>query len=288
MIAHVAAEGENSGRVVLRLGSSERLSDVALEAAICVARAFQSGVESLFVEDSQLFDLAGFSFAREIGLSGRRSRALSEVEMQRDLEGVAAQFHRKVRDLARAFEVPLRTRVVRDDPVHALAAACAESGPWNVVTLAEPFTGGQMAGIGDLFRSVQGTTGIVVAGPNACRTTGPVVAVVEDTERAVPMLRTAERIASATGAEAGLLIVEDGSERLAFLEGQVQLALEGNGAHRLDAADMAVNDAVSVANMLRRYGAGFMIVQFGGRLVCDMDALSGLTGTLEGPVLLVR
>jgi hypothetical protein len=261
---------------------------VALEAAICVARAFQSGVESLFIEDSQLFDMARFSFAREIGLSGRSSRALSADDMQRDIEGVAAHFHRKMRDIARAFEVPLRTRVVRDDPVRALAAACAESGPWNVVTLAEPFAGSQISGIGELFRSVHGTTGIVVAGPNARRTTGRVVAVVEDTERAIPMLRAAERIASATGGEACLLIVEDGRERLEWLEGQVRLALASNGAQRLDAADLSVNDAVSIANMLRREGAGFVIVQFGGRLACDIDTLSGLTGTLEGPVFLVR
>jgi hypothetical protein len=51
---------------------------------------------------------------------------------------------------------------------------------------------------------------------------------------------------------------------------------------------MSVNDTVSVANRLRRDGAGFVIVQFGGRLACDIDALSGLTATLEGPVFLVR
>ena len=50
MIAHVAEAGEDRGRVVLRLGSSGRLSDIALEAAMRVAQAFQSEIESVFVE----------------------------------------------------------------------------------------------------------------------------------------------------------------------------------------------------------------------------------------------
>ena len=288
MIAHVAEEGEDRGRVVLRLGSSERPSDIALEAAVCVARAFQSGVESLFIEDSQLFDFARFPFAREIAFSGRSSRALSAVDIQRDMEGVAAHFHRKVREIARAFEVPLRARVVRDDPLQALAAACAESGPWNVVTLAEPFAGAQMAGIAELFGAVQGTTGIVVAGPNARRTTGRVVAIVEETERAIPMLRAAERLASATGGEPQLLLVEDGAERLAWLEGQVRLALGNNGAQLLNVADISVNSGAAIADMLRREGAGFVIVQFGGRLAYDSAALAPLAANLEGPLFLVR
>ena len=43
--------------------------------------------------------------------------------------------------LARRGEVPLRSRVMRDEPLRALSIACAESGPWNVVALAEPFDG---------------------------------------------------------------------------------------------------------------------------------------------------
>ena len=58
MIAHVAAAGEDKGRVVLRLGAGVPASDIALEAAVAVARAFQSEIESLFIEDRQLFELA--------------------------------------------------------------------------------------------------------------------------------------------------------------------------------------------------------------------------------------
>ena len=69
MIAHVAQSGEDRGRVVLHLRSSHP-STMAVEAALRVARAFGSDLESLFVEDEQLFDCAAYSFAREVSLSG--------------------------------------------------------------------------------------------------------------------------------------------------------------------------------------------------------------------------
>ena len=70
MIAHVASSGEDSGRVVLQLGSRTP-SAVALSAAIIIAQAFQSEIESLFVENEQLLDCTSFSFVREVSLTGR-------------------------------------------------------------------------------------------------------------------------------------------------------------------------------------------------------------------------
>src|SRR5690349_23094669 len=79
MIAHVAETGENQGRVVLQLGSVHP-SAIALEAAVRIAQAFQSEIESVFVEDEQLFDCAAYNFVREVSLSGRHSRAVSAAD----------------------------------------------------------------------------------------------------------------------------------------------------------------------------------------------------------------
>ena len=288
MIAHVAEAGEDRGRVVFRLGSSGRLSDIALEAAVRVAQAFQSEIESLFIEDRQLFDLASFPFAREISLSGRGSRALSPDDITREMRLLASALQRKVLHMARSCEVPVRARIVRDDPLQALASACTESGPWNVVALGEPFGGGQMPVLAELFSAVQGTTGIILAGPEARHTSGPVVAVIEDLERVPPMLRAVERLASVTGGEPSLLIIEEGAERLAWMEGQVRLALANSAAIKLDSLDMAGRDAAAIADMLRRAGAGFVIAHFGGRLASGEDNLVPLAAMLEGALFLVR
>ena len=144
MIAHVAETGENRGRVVLQLGSAHP-SAIALEAAVRIARAFQSEIESVFVEDEQLFDCAAYGFVREVSLTGRVSRAVSAAGMTQDLRLAAQGARRQLEALARLAEVPLRSRVVRDEPLRALSIACAETGPWNVVALAEPFAGGNAA-----------------------------------------------------------------------------------------------------------------------------------------------
>ncbi|HVH16950.1 MAG TPA: hypothetical protein VNF72_01505, partial [Myxococcota bacterium] len=116
MIAHVARSGEDRGRDVLQLGSVNP-SAAALEAAVRVARAFQSEIESLFVEDAQLFDCAAYTFVREVSLTGRQRRVMSPAGMTRDLRHAAQAARRQLEALARRAEVPLRSRVVRDEPL---------------------------------------------------------------------------------------------------------------------------------------------------------------------------
>ena len=141
MIAHVAQSGEDRGRVVLQLRSA-RPSTIALEAAVRIAQAFQSEIESLFVEDEQLIDCTGFAFVREVSLSGRERRAMSAERLAQDLSLAAKGARRQIATLARRAEVPLRSRTVRDEPLRALSIACAQTGPWNVVALGEPVTTG--------------------------------------------------------------------------------------------------------------------------------------------------
>jgi hypothetical protein len=51
MIAHVAEAGENRGRVVLHIGAGRQVADIAIDAALRVALAYQSEIETLVVED---------------------------------------------------------------------------------------------------------------------------------------------------------------------------------------------------------------------------------------------
>lgn len=288
MIAHVAEAGEERGRVVLRLAASGRLSDIALEAAVRVAEAFQSEIESLFVEDRQLLDMAAFPGAREIALSGRSSRSLAALEILREMRFVASALQRRVAAAARACDIAVHARAVRDDPVRALMLTCAECGPWNVVTLGEPFTATSPGMLVELFESVLDTTGIVLAGPGAVRTTGPVIAVIEETERVPAMLRTAQRLAAVSASETRLLVVESDGGRLQWLEGQVRLALGRNGDVPLDMANLAVDDMRTLAERLRRLGAGFVMARFGGRFAPTERDVGTLSAWLEGPLFLVR
>lgn len=287
MITHVAQAGEDRGRVVLWLGSSGEPQETAVEAALRIAQAYESEVESIFIEDSQLYDLAALPFAREISLSGR-TRALSPDVLAREMRAQSSLTQRRVMTLALAADVRTQTRVMREEPVLALAKACAENGPWNVVTIAAPYQRGDAANLAELFQSVQATTGFVVAGPNARRTSGPVIAIVEELERVVPMLRAAERLASATGGEVRLWLADNDKDRLEWMEGQTRLILANTPEIGLETIDMFHHSAHDVAQMLRREGAGFVLARFGGLFTPEEADAAPIAEVLEGPLFLVR
>ena len=286
MIAHVAETGEDRGRVVLQFSTAPP-STVALEAAVRIARAFGSEIETLFVEDEQLFDCAAYGFVREVSLTGRQRRVMSAAGMKRDLQLAARGARRQIEALARRAEVPLRSRVVRDEPLRALSIACAERGPWNVVALAEPFTGNGLL-LRQLLLEIAGTTGLVMVGPRAQAVTGPAVAVVEDIQRLPDMLRTAERLAALDTSLVVLLLVASEEERLHRMDGEARLVVEGREDVRIEAAAVTRGDARVITEALRRLRSGFVICQFGGLLVPDEGDLRPLAAVLECPLFVVR
>ncbi|HRD75886.1 MAG TPA: hypothetical protein PK264_08105, partial [Hyphomicrobiaceae bacterium] len=273
----------------------ETPSEVALDAAMRVARAFESEVESLFIENAQLYQLASYSFAREISLSGRQTRSLSEASISQQLKLAAHAVQRRIEALARIAEVPFSHRIVRDEPVPALARACSERGPWNVVALAEPFSPANAQELRHLFEEVTGTTGLVIVGPSARRTTGPVVAVVEDLDHVEPMLRAAERLATITTAVGRAMaepvtLVVVGEDRSArdWLEGQVRLMIARRDDVRLSLPEETRGVADVIAEEIRRLGAGFVVSQFGGHVVPAGGDLRHLAIALECPLFLMR
>jgi hypothetical protein len=288
MIAHVASAGEDRGRVVLRLSPSAHPSEIAMEAAVRVAQAFQSEIESLFVEESQLLDLARYPFAREISLCGRHSRPLSAESVAQDMRVVASALMRRVEAIARRAEVPVRGRSVRGESVHVLATACAECGPWNVVALAEPFTPYHSPALREMFDAVHGTTGIVIVGPKARRTQGPVIAAIEDVERLPGMLHAAERLAGVLGSGIQVLILGDSVERAELMDAQARLALAAQPDVRISTVALHRGAPAAAAEILRRMAGGFVIAQFGGLVVPEDDDLKPLAASLECPLFLVR
>ena len=287
MIAHVAEAAEARGRVVLQLRTVNP-NEVAIEAAVRVAQAFQSGIEALFVEDMQVFDLASFPFAREISLTGRRKRAISSSEIEQEFRLAFASLQRRIEAMAKSAEVPIRQRIVRDDPITALAATCAECGPWNVVALAEPFGTMSSESLRRLFDAVADATGLVLVGPKARRTTGPVIVAVEDVDRLPSMIRAGERLASVTGGPIVILPIADDDERVRWMEAQARLLLGERTDAQIMAAGSARGATEVVAETLRRLHGGFVVSQFGGLVVPADRDLKALAAALECPLLLVR
>lgn len=288
MIAHVAEAGEGRGRVVLHVTAAAP-SPVAIEAAIRVARAFQSEIESLFVEDATLLDIAALPFTCEISLSGRARREFSPEGLARQMRASAAAIARRLTELARLAEVPLHVTVVRSEPVAALAQACAARGPWNVVALAEPLGRLNGAALARLFASVPGTTGLILVGPMAKRSDGPIVAIVEDIADFEPILRTARRLRAETDElKLRLLLVSDSDEEAQTMDAQARLAVGEDDTIEIVRARVEPNEPGVAAELIRRLSAGFIVGRFGGLIVPREGDFRHLAAVLECPLFLMR
>jgi len=284
---HVAEAGEARGRVVLQLCSSQA-NPIAIEAAIWLARAFQSEIESLYVENQDLIELASYPFAREISLTGRQKRALSCEDMERHFRFASAAFHTDIQTRARAAEVQVKVRVVRDEPVRALRMLCAEVGPWNAVALAEPFTSPQCPSLKQLLATVHDATGLLIVGPRARRTSGPIAIALEQAESLTAMLAAADRMAAVQEAEIQVCPIAAQRSGIAEIEAAARLVLADRPNARMAASTLALGAEAAVAEALRRLQPGLVVGQFGGLLVPVEGDLRPLADSLECPLLLMR
>lgn len=286
MIAHVAEAGEDRGRVVLRLGPTARHSDIAVSAAMRVAAAYGSELESLFVEDQQLFDVVQFPFVHEIVAASAATRALAPDLLSCEIRATASLVQRQVAALAATAGVRVKASIVRDDPVRALSQACSASGPWNVIVLGQALASDDVGALARLFDAVADATGFVVAGENASAGAGPVVVVVEDLARLPPMLRAAQKLAAPGGGRIDLVFVADDADYASWMESQARLAVGDSPLVSIIAAD-ALGGTGWAALRLARLQPSFVIAAFGG-LFIHPDESNGSFAHVRCPLFLVR
>lgn len=290
-MAHVAAAEEDRGRVVLRLGSP-RPHRIAVEAALRVAHAYRASLESVFIEDQRLLDLSAHEQAHELSLCGRDRRALSTASFLRQFAFAAREAERRIAAMARIAEIPYAARTLRDTPSHALGRACAEKGPWNVVALADPFAARDREPLLQLMTEVEGVTGYVLVAPSVQRTSGPIIAVVEDVSRLMQLLRIADRLAAGTREAVIVLIAPSTRGDMSgagpgSLEESVRLAL----AERPDVLICMVEtygDPDAMAEVLRRMRGGFIVGEAGRTLLASDCSWQALAQTLECPLFIAR
>lgn len=285
---HIAEAGEAKGRVVVHLSSSAA-HPIAIEAAVWLARAFQSEIEGLYVENEELVHMASYPFAQEVSLTGRITRSISTQEIERQFRAASAAFHTEIAKKARAAEVPVHPpRVMRDEPVNALTVVCSACGPWNAVALAEPFTSPACPSIKQLLDSVRDATGLIVVGPNARRTQGPVVIALEHAELLPAMLAAAERLSSVSDCALVVCLVANDEMGLVELDNATRLVLEDRPHVRIAGSIATFGAEAAAAEALRRLQPGLIVARFGGALVPSSGDLGPLAECLECPLLLLR
>lgn len=286
-VVHVAEAGENSGRVVLRLASPTP-HRVAVEAALRIARAYQSELESLYIEDQQLIDVCSHGGVQEVSLCGRETRTLSSVTTVRQFAWAARRAERHIASMARLAHIPYRARTMRDEALHALNRACAESGPWNIVAIADPVRPGDRREIIRLIADLSGATAVVLVGPRATRAHGPIVVVLEEAERLMAMVRAAERLAADQGDAIVLLQAPASGRDAQAMDEIVRHALAGHDGIRHARAARSFGHSGALAETVRRLQPGFLIGQAGGALLPSDQDWFDLAQALESPLFVVR
>lgn len=286
---HVAAEGENRGRVVLRVRSG-RPHPIAVDLAIRIAQAYQARLDSLFVEEPQLVDGARHAFVNEVSISGRTIRSLETRDVEAILGYEARSARQFIEARAAAASVPFMLRVTRDESLRALSVACAECGPWNIIVLGDPFSAHEPQTLVQMLGEIADATAIVAVGPKTVRGTGPILVAVESADRLDAMLRLAERLAGHDDDRAAIHVLPIGETADASheIEAQLRLAL-GDVRDVAITMPLATLGAADVAiEAVRRAAPGLVIAQAGGALINADSSMSALARALECPIILVR
>ena len=274
--------------MVLGIECSEPVSARALAATVHVAQAFHAEVECLLIEDRQLFDVANYTFAREVSAAAPTGRGIDIDALATDMRLAARGAERNLSAMARDADVPVQFRPLRDAPVKALADACQAMGPWNAVALSRPLSRRLLARTGRLFDRVTGMTGVVMASDRGDVADGPVVAVVEDFDRLAGMRRTAERLARVSGRDVRIAIIAATRRQLAWLEREVRQSVAGMPGVDVVPLGAAGGGAEVAAEALRRINPSFVVAAHGGQLLPAEPTPGTLADVLASPLLIVR
>ncbi len=112
-------------RIVVALDSSAS-ARAAMEAASELAARLQADVLALFVEDAELLHLAGFPFAREIGVDAL-ARPFDRTRLERSLRTEARKARAVCSSVADRSHTPMRFEVVRGGVARELLAAAEQA-----------------------------------------------------------------------------------------------------------------------------------------------------------------
>jgi hypothetical protein len=269
-------------RIVLQVRTSHP-SEHALDAAMRIARAFRSQIEGLYVEDGDLMSLASLPFAREFSFMGRGARALSPEIVERDMRLASAAIRRRIESMARIANVPLHFNIVQDEPARAVASVCASCGEASLVALADPFAAAHADQLRRLMAEISGLAGVVLVGPAARRSSGPVIAAVESRAGLEPTLAAARQLAEEMDERLVVLVIDGGGL------GSEAKSRAGSGAQvQIMTAESVRGEPAVVAEAVRRLQGGFVVARLGGTLVPGEGSLAHLVQALECPLLLLR
>ncbi|MEL6373153.1 MAG: hypothetical protein AAFR04_04235 [Pseudomonadota bacterium] len=321
MMAHVAQADEARGRVVLAVRRG-RVHPIALRASLLMAQAYHAEIESLFIEDTALFEARDHAFVSVCDTRGGARMALVTQPLTQVMRHDARALERDLGALAGLAGVRYRPGRTRARPQVALVEACATQGPWNLVALGEAVGAASTDQVVALLDEVPDTTGVLMVGPLAKRATGPLVVVLDDVTQVQAALRLADAVGALTsaprsgpvppgrkasradrrsadvdtptltpnGAPNGPIAIVTGTDADAIgeIEGQLRLAPEDTARFaRITPCVLTAFAPGALAECVRRVRPGLVAAR-APTLTSTPGVLRALLASLEAPLLLMR
>lgn len=255
----------------------------ALEAAAELAAALEAELEGLFVEDTQLIELAGLPLTRQLGRLSASFRRLESREMELQLRVQAAQARQALEQIARRLEVSHRFRVARGTVIDEILQAAREAdlvalgrAGWSLRRL-----------LGSTARAVlaQGVGRVLLLG-EAARLGSPVLVLYDGGEPAKAALAIAAALARRLRGEVRVLVASADAARGDALSEEAARLLKEEGAAG-EVRWLSSTEAADIGEAVHSLGARTVVLA-PGVLGLDAAGLHELLEEIELPVVAVH
>ncbi len=267
-------------RVLVPMDVSSEAREGLLFAAR-LARALESRLEGLFIEDQDLMSLAGLPFTRELSLTTGRPQSLDMDRLERDFRAKASAAQRLLAQVAQAENVPSSFRTARGKTELEITAAVRED---DLVAVGRALgavvgRGAQGGAIRTASRRPAGF--ILFTGHRPSARPTRVEAVVAGTPSCKTALRLAERLALALKVPLGIHIV--GTAGRQDLEKWIQNTLADPAAARFQTADSAEDLLGALCGR-----PGRLVVTAAAALQHEHETIERLAARIACPLILVQ
>lgn len=260
--------------------SSEARAGLVFAARL--ARALESHLEGLFIEDQDLVALAGLPFTSELCLTGGPRRTLDPDRLRREFKARAAAAERLLAEVAKAERVSSSFRTARGKTEVEITAAVRQGDLLTVGrALGAVVSHGAQGGAVRLARRpIVGS--ILLTGHRPTTAPRTVEAVYAGTPDCDPALRLADRLAAALGARL-VVTCPAPAERGVALSEEVGRILERDCTVHVDTAQDRERLLASLCARPDR-----LVVAARTVLDPDSEASERLAGRIACPLLLVH
>jgi hypothetical protein len=268
--------------VVLQL-RARSANPVTLEAALRLAAALHRDFESIFIEDDDLLSLSAMPFAREITMSGRRSRPLSQAAVERQMHASSMAARRQIEAIARRLDVKTSFTTVRDKPGHAMRQAGERAA---ILVFGEPISAATHREMRAVVSCLSGVAGCLLVGQGVRRAEGRVIALIDDPSRMKEIVEAALQFGDKSADELAVLAVPEVLSRPD--EFAIELSAIVGRERRVLVEPLASGEPAALSHGVNRLGGGLLVAGFGGRLIGSDVEIARVAAALECPLLLLR